>query len=46
VAVFPVSEITVCAPERHHNNPQEKGGSKNRPQEKNRNGKNGTGNKK
>lgn len=39
VAVFPVSEITVCQPEKHHNqgNSQDKGGKNNRQQDKNRN---------
>ena len=43
VSVFPVSEITVCSPERHNN--QEKNG-KNRQQEKNRGNKNNQGAKK
>ena len=38
VSVFPVSEITVCSPEKHGNNgnPAEKGGKNHRQQEKNR----------
>lgn len=47
VSVFPVSEITVCAPERHNNHAgQEKNGKSNRPADKNRGNKNNPGAKK